>query len=54
MYLAHEKRRVDQLKDPQTFLKHLFLHELRHALNSDATEQECDEWAFGRILEEPG
>ena len=40
---------VEQLSDPLLFLDHLFLHELAHALNQDATERECDEWAFNQL-----
>jgi hypothetical protein len=38
-----------QLESSERFLKHLFLHELAHARDDNATEAECDEWAFARI-----
>jgi len=40
---------VSALHDSDTFLTHLFLHELAHARNADASEQECDEWAFKQL-----
>jgi hypothetical protein len=37
------------LDDPSTFLKHLLLHEVAHALDHQRTEEECDKWAFGQL-----
>jgi hypothetical protein len=39
---------VAALHDSDIFLT-LFLHELAHARDSDASEQECDEWAFKEL-----
>ena len=40
---------VAALHDSDVFLTHLFLHELAHARNAEASEQECDEWAFKQL-----
>jgi hypothetical protein len=39
----------EQLSEPDTFLTHLFLHEIAHTLFPNATEQECDDWAFEHL-----
>jgi hypothetical protein len=40
---------TSQLQNPRTFLTHLFLHELAHARDDNATEDDCDRWAFSRL-----
>jgi len=45
---------VSRLREPRRFLVHLFLHELAHAQFPDATEQECDDWAFLRLSNNDG
>jgi len=41
--------RTGVLRSPDTFLLHLFLHELAHAQFPEASEDECDEWAFSQL-----
>jgi hypothetical protein len=43
--------RVEQLNDSSLFLTHLFLHELAHAQFPNATEQQCDDWAFAELAQ---
>ena len=45
---------VAQLREPSVFLVHLFLHELAHAQFPDASEQECDDWAFSQLAHNDG
>ena len=40
---------ITPIIDDRAFLVHLFLHELAHTLHPVATEDECDEWAFGHL-----
>ena len=40
---------IVRLESSEGFLKHLFLHELAHARDDNATEAQCDEWAFARM-----
>jgi hypothetical protein len=37
------------LANPQTFLKHLVLHEVAHAIGHSRSEEECDRWAFQQL-----
>ena len=41
--------RTEELEDSARFLLHLFLHELGHARDDSASEQDCDTWAFLRL-----
>jgi len=45
---------VAQLREPRAFLVHLFLHELAHAQFLEASEQECDDWAFSQFAQNAG
>jgi hypothetical protein len=45
---------VEQLREPSVFLLHLFLHELAHAQFPEASEQECDDWAFSQLAQNAG
>lgn len=40
---------VPRLDDPLAFLEHLVLHEAAHLLLSNASESDCDRWAFDRL-----
>jgi superfamily II DNA/RNA helicase len=40
---------VARLESAEGFLTHLFLHELAHARDDNASEAQCDEWAFARM-----
>jgi hypothetical protein len=40
---------IVRLESSEGFLKHLFLHELAHARDDNATEAQCDTWAFARM-----
>lgn len=42
-------RQVSILRDPAIFLAHLVFHEAAHLLLQNATEDECDQWAFERL-----
>ena len=39
------------ISTPETFLKHLVLHELAHLVNhwDQSKEDECDDWAFEKL-----
>jgi len=37
------------LSDVDSFMVHLILHEIAHALDNTRTEDECDRWAFGEL-----
>jgi len=39
-----------RLKEPETLLKHLVLHEIAHIKNKGWTEAECDRWAFQELI----
>ena len=52
LYRGFEKE-VRRLQDPAAFLEHLVLHEIAHLILPGASETECDEWAFERLVSEP-
>jgi len=49
LWLRGYLTQAEQLKEPNAFLTHLFLHEVAHTLFPKATEQECDDWAFEEL-----
>ena len=53
MELRGFEREVAVLSDPNTFARHLVLHEIAHGLDHTRTEQECDEWAFQQLRQLP-
>jgi hypothetical protein len=42
---------IEMLRDPNTFARHLLLHEVAHATGHSRTEEECDRWAFQQLRE---
>jgi hypothetical protein len=43
-------QQADQLSVPHAFIEHLVLHEVAHLLlPRDASEEDCDKWAFERL-----
>jgi hypothetical protein len=40
---------ISPIAGERPFLTHLLLHEVAHTLHPDASEDECDEWAFAQL-----
>jgi hypothetical protein len=45
---------IECIREPHAFLSHLMLHELAHVQFPEASERECDEWAFSMLAHHAG
>jgi hypothetical protein len=49
MEISGLEKETEILDSRWSFLKHLLLHEIAHAIYPDFTELQCDVWAFDQM-----